>query len=144
MKQEWLEGHHARKRFGQNFLHDKHWIERIVRGIDPKPGDALVEIGPGQAAITRYVIAAAGHETAVEIDRDLAAFLRTQFTEEELSLIEEDALKLDWTAVLPEKRLRIIGNLPYNISSPLLFELMKAADRVIDQHFMLQKEVVDH
>ncbi|EJX06086.1 dimethyladenosine transferase [gut metagenome] len=66
MKQEWLEGHHARKRFGQNFLHDRHWIERIIRGIDPKPGDALIEIGPGQAAISREIIALAGHETAVE------------------------------------------------------------------------------
>ena len=65
MKQEWLEGHKARKRFGQNFLHDRHWIERIVRGIDPKPGDALIEIGPGQAALTREVIACAGHEAAV-------------------------------------------------------------------------------
>lgn len=143
MKQEWLEGHHARKRFGQNFLHDRHWIDRIVRSIDPHPGEAIVEIGPGQAALTREIIALAGHETAVEIDRDLAAFLRTQFEESELTLIEADALKLDWNAVLPEKRLRIIGNLPYNISSPLLFKLAEAADRVVDQHFMLQKEVVD-
>ena len=143
MKQEWLEGHKARKRFGQNFLHDRHWIERIVRGIDPKPGDALIEIGPGQAALTRAVIASAGHEAAVEIDRDLAQFLREQFSPEELTLIEADALKLDWTTVLEGRRLRIIGNLPYNISSPLLFALMSAADRVIDQHFMLQREVVD-
>ena len=143
MTQEWLEGHHARKRFGQNFLHDKHWIERIVRSIDPKPEDHLIEIGPGQAALTRYVIEAAGHETAVEIDRDLAAFLRTQFPSEALTLIEADALKLDWATVLEGQRLRIIGNLPYNISSPLLFALMKGAHRVIDQHFMLQKEVVD-
>lgn len=143
MKQEWLEGHHARKRFGQNFLHDRYWIERIVRSIDAEPGDALVEIGPGQAALTREIIAIAGHETAVEIDRDLAAFLREQFSESELTLIEADALKLDWSTVLDGKRLRIVGNLPYNISSPLLFELTKAAHRVIDQHFMLQKEVVD-
>ena len=143
MKQEWLEGHRARKRFGQNFLHDRHWIERIARAIDPKPGDALVEIGPGQAALTREVIAMAGHETAVEIDRDLAAFLRTQFSEDELSLIEADALALDWQTVLPGRRLRILGNLPYNISSPLLFALTTVADRVIDQHFMLQREVVD-
>ena len=143
MKQEWLEGHHARKRFGQNFLHDRHWIERIVRGIDPKPGDALIEIGPGQAAISREIIAVAGHEAAVEIDRDLAAFLREQFSPEELTLIEADALKLDWSTVLDGRRLRVIGNLPYNISSPLLFTLMTIADRVIDQHFMLQREVVD-
>lgn len=143
MKQEWLEGHHARKRFGQNFLHDRHWIDRIVRGIDPHPGETIVEIGPGQAALTREIVALAGHETAVEIDRDLAAFLRTQFPESELTLIEADALKLDWDTVHPGKRLRIIGNLPYNISSPLLFKLTEVADRVIDQHFMLQKEVVD-
>lgn len=143
MKQEWLEGHHARKRFGQNFLHDRHWIDRIVRSIDARPGEAIVEIGPGQAALTREIVAVAGHETAVEIDRDLAAFLRTQFSESEFSLIEADALKLDWTTVLPGRPLRIIGNLPYNISSPLLFKLCEVADRVIDQHFMLQKEVVD-
>lgn len=143
MKQEWLEGHRARKRFGQNFLHDQHWIGRIVRSIDAKPEDAIIEIGPGQAALTREIIACAGHETAVEIDRDLAAFLRTQFAPEALTLIEADALTLDWATVLEGKRLRIIGNLPYNISSPLLFELMKGAHRVIDQHFMLQKEVVD-
>lgn len=143
MTQEWLEGHRARKRFGQNFLHDRHWIERIARAIDPQPGDAIIEIGPGQAALTREMIGLAGHETAVEIDRDLAAFLRTQFSPEALDLIEADALTLDWTAVLPGKRLRVIGNLPYNISSPLLFALLPAAGRVIDQHFMLQKEVVD-
>ena len=143
MTQQWLEGHHARKRFGQNFLHDRHWIERIARSIDPKPGDELIEIGPGQAALTREVVSLAGHETAVEIDRDLAAFLRTQFTPEELTLIEADALTLDWKTVLPGKRLRVLGNLPYNISSPLLFALLPAAGRIIDQHFMLQKEVVD-
>lgn len=143
MQQQWLEGHRARKRFGQNFLHDQHWISRIARSIDPKPGDAIVEIGPGQAALTREVVAMAGHEFAVEIDRDLAQFLREQFAPEELTLIEADALKLDWRTICEGKRLRVIGNLPYNISSPLLFKLMEAADRVIDQHFMLQREVVD-
>lgn len=108
MKQEWLEGHRARKRFGQNFLHDQHWIGRIVRSIDAKPEDAIIEIGPGQAALTREIIACAGHETAVEIDRDLAAFLRTQFAPEALTLIEADALTLDWATVLEGKRLRII------------------------------------
>jgi 16S rRNA (adenine1518-N6/adenine1519-N6)-dimethyltransferase len=143
VKQEWLKGHQARKRFGQNFLKDEHWIGRIVRSIDPKPGDAIIEIGPGQAALTREVIALAGFETAVEIDRDLAAFLRTKFPETELQLIEADALTLDWRTVLEGKRLRVIGNLPYNISSPLLFALLPAAGRVTDQHFMLQKEVVE-
>lgn len=143
MTQQWLEGHRARKRFGQNFLHDHHWIERIARSIDPQPGDELIEIGPGQAALTREVVSLAGHETAVEIDRDLAAFLRTQFAPGELDLIEADALTLDWATILEGKRLRVFGNLPYNISSPLLFALLPAAGRVIDQHFMLQREVVD-
>lgn len=139
-----LEGHKARKRFGQNFLHDAHWIGRIVAAIDPRPGQALIEIGPGQAALTRELIQVAGQVSAVEIDRDLAAWLRTQFPPEQLSLIEADALSYDWRA-LAEARgpLRIVGNLPYNISSPLLFALAEIADRVSDQHFMLQKEVID-
>lgn len=137
------EGHHAKKRFGQNFLSDPHWIDRIVDSIAPEPGDALIEIGPGQAALTKEVIARTGHETAVEIDRDLAAWLRTLFSPEQLSLIEADALTLDWNQVLPGRRLRIFGNLPYNISSPILFALLKAVDRIADQHFMLQREVVD-
>lgn len=139
-----LEGHKARKRFGQNFLHDVHWIARIVAAIDPRPGQAIIEIGPGQAALTRELIKAAGHVSAVEIDRDLAAWLRSEFAPEQLSLIEADALAYDWRALADSQGpLRIVGNLPYNISSPLLFELVAIADRVTDQHFMLQKEVVD-
>lgn len=140
--QNGLAGHRARKRFGQNFLHDEHWIERIARAIDARPGQTVVEIGPGQAALTRKMIADAGHVTAIEIDRDLAAWLKDTFPET-LTLIETDALKLDWCTVYPGQAIRIVGNLPYNISSPLLFHLMSVADRVIDQHFMLQKEVVD-
>jgi 16S rRNA (adenine1518-N6/adenine1519-N6)-dimethyltransferase len=141
---ERLEGHRARKRFGQNFLHDAHWIGRIVAAIDPLPGQTIVEIGPGQAALTRELVRAAGRVSAVEIDRDLAAWLRTQFTPQQLTLIEADALTYDWSALAAAKGpLRIVGNLPYNISSPLLFELVGIADRVSDQHFMLQKEVVD-
>ncbi|MEG0820610.1 MAG: 16S rRNA (adenine(1518)-N(6)/adenine(1519)-N(6))-dimethyltransferase RsmA [Burkholderiaceae bacterium] len=140
---EKLEGHRARKRFGQNFLHDIHWIARIVAAIDPRPGQNLIEIGPGQAALTRELIKGAGHVSAVEIDRDLAAWLRTQFTEEQLTLIQADALKYDWRGLVDQAPVRIVGNLPYNISSPLLFELAEVADGVIDQHFMLQKEVVD-
>lgn len=138
-----LAGHKARKRFGQNFLHDAHWIGKIAEAINAKPGEAVIEIGPGQAALTRELIAAAKHTYAVEIDRDLAAWLRTQFTEEELSLIEADALTLDWVELAQQKHPRIVGNLPYNISSPILFALLKAADNVVDQHFMLQREVVD-
>ena len=122
-----LEGHRARKRFGQNFLHDEYWISRIARAVDAQPGEFIVEIGPGQAALTRELVGGAGHVNAVEIDRDLAAWLKTQFAESELTLIEADALTLDWTAVAGEKRMRVVGNLPYNISSPLLFHLMKAA-----------------
>ncbi|MFM2055476.1 MAG: S-adenosylmethionine-6-N,N-adenosyl (rRNA) dimethyltransferase [Pseudomonadota bacterium] len=141
---ERLEGHRARKRFGQNFLHDAHWIGRIVAAIDPLPGQTIVEIGPGQAALTRELVRAAGRASAVEIDRDLAAWLRTQFTPQQLTLIEADALTYDWSALATAQGpLRIVGNLPYNISSPLLFELVGIADRVSDQHFMLQKEVVD-
>jgi len=134
--------HRARRRFGQNFLHDRRVIERIVDAIDPKPGQLIVEIGPGQAALTRELVRRAGHITAIEIDRDLAAWLREQFTPDELTLVEADALKLDWSS-LATPSLRVVGNLPYNISSPLLFRLMECAERVIDQHFMLQKEVVD-
>jgi 16S rRNA (adenine1518-N6/adenine1519-N6)-dimethyltransferase len=133
--------HRARRRFGQNFLHDPRVIERIVGAIDPQPGQSIVEIGPGQAALTRALVERAGQITAIEIDRDLAAWLRTQFTPAQLNLIEADALDFDWTA-LPGT-LRLVGNLPYNISSPLLFSLVPIAERVIDQHFMLQKEVVD-
>ena len=142
MANEGLQGHRARKRFGQNFLHDRHWIERIAQAVNAVPGDDIVEIGPGQAALTRELMAAAGKVRAVEIDRDLAAWLKQSFPET-LELIEADALTLDWTTVAKNNDLRVVGNLPYNISSPLLFKLLEAADLVRDQHFMLQKEVVD-
>lgn len=142
MASEGLQGHRARKRFGQNFLHDRHRIERIAKAVNATEGDDIVEIGPGQAALTRELIAGAGKVRAVEIDRDLAAWLKETFPES-LSLIEADALTLDWTQVAKNDNLRVVGNLPYNISSPLLFKLLEAADHVKDQHFMLQKEVVD-
>ena len=141
--QQGLQGHKARKRFGQNFLHDAHWIGRIAKSIAARPGDNIIEIGPGQAALTRELIRDAGYVRAVEIDRDLAAWLRTQFSENELGLIEADALTIDWANVAQGTKLRIVGNLPYNISTPLLFALLSAADHVVDQHFMLQREVVD-
>jgi 16S rRNA (adenine1518-N6/adenine1519-N6)-dimethyltransferase len=134
--------HHARKRFGQNFLHDPRVIERIVDAIDPQPGQTIIEIGPGQAALTRKLVQRAGHISAVEIDRDLAAWLRSEFPPAQLTLVEADALKLDWSA-LGAETMRIVGNLPYNISTPLLFRLLEVAERIADQHFMLQKEVVD-
>lgn len=133
--------HRPRKRFGQNFLHDPHYVARIVDAIDPRPGQTIVEIGPGQAALTSELIARAGRICAIEIDRDLAASLRVRFAADQLTLIEADALQFDWEQV--PGALRIVGNLPYNVSTPLLFALLPIAERVVDQHFMLQKEVVD-
>lgn len=130
--------HQARKRFGQNFLTDGGVIDAIVRAIDPRPGDAMVEIGPGLAAMTQPLVERLGQLTVIELDRDLAARLRKH---PQLTVIESDVLRVDF-ATLPEK-LRVVGNLPYNISSPILFHLLPFADRVLDQHFMLQKEVVD-
>jgi 16S rRNA (adenine1518-N6/adenine1519-N6)-dimethyltransferase len=134
--------HRARRRFGQNFLHDPRVIRRIVDAIDPRPAEHIVEIGPGQAALTRALLERVDRITAIEIDRDLAAWLRTEFPTDRLTLVEDDALKLDWS-MLATRPLRLVGNLPYNISSPLLFRLAGIADRVVDQHFMLQKEVVE-
>jgi 16S rRNA (adenine1518-N6/adenine1519-N6)-dimethyltransferase len=138
-------GHVARKRFGQNFLHDTALIIRLVDAVAPQPGDRIVEIGPGQAAITAPLIARAGHVTAIEIDRDLAAALKQRFSEDKLSLIEQDVLRVDFRALSQQLggQIRIVGNLPYNISSPILFHLLEAADVIVDQHVMLQKEVVD-
>ncbi|MFT3858837.1 MAG: 16S rRNA (adenine(1518)-N(6)/adenine(1519)-N(6))-dimethyltransferase RsmA [Aquabacterium sp.] len=147
-------GHIARKRFGQHFLSDTGVIDEIVRAIAPKPGQALVEIGPGLGALTNPVVERCGKLTVIELDRDLAARLRKRA---ELHVIESDVLKVDFGAVAREiaeqvlqqpapsspPRLRVIGNLPYNISSPILFHLMPWASQVEDQHFMLQKEVVD-
>ena len=136
------EPHRARRRFGQNFLHDTGVVARIVDAIDPRPGQVIVEIGPGQAALTGALIERAGHVRAIEIDRDLAARLRERFSADKLTLIEADALKMDWSDIAAAP-LRVVGNLPYNISTPLLFALLPVAERVLDQHFMLQKEVVD-
>jgi len=133
--------HQARKRFGQHFLVDEGTIDAIVRSIAPWPGDAMVEIGPGLSALTGPLLRTLRHLTVVEIDRDLAARLRRDYPAERLSVIEGDALKVDFAAL--GAGLRIVGNLPYNISSPLLFHLMASADRVADQHFMLQREVID-
>ena len=138
-----LHGHFARKRFGQNFLVDAGVIDTIVQAISPQPDDTLVEIGPGLAALTQPLLARAGQLTVIEIDRDLAARLRTQ---PRLEVIEADALQVDFTALSASKGhapLRLVGNLPYNISTPLLFHLLEHAAVVRDQHFMLQKEVID-
>jgi len=134
--------HVPRKRFGQHFLSDSAVIEAIVSAIDPKPGQALVEIGPGLGAMTDPLVARCGRLTVIELDRDLAARLRRR---PELEVVESDVLKVD-IAALPRpagQKLRLVGNLPYNISTPILFHLLPAAGVVEDQHFMLQKEVVE-
>ncbi|OWT60338.1 16S rRNA (adenine(1518)-N(6)/adenine(1519)-N(6))-dimethyltransferase RsmA [Candidimonas nitroreducens] len=136
-----MSGHQARKRFGQHFLVDEAVVESIVRAIAPRPGDAMVEIGPGLSALTRPLLQALPYLTVVEIDRDLGERLRREYPEERLRVVQADALQVDFAAL--GEGLRIVGNLPYNISSPLLFHLSLFADVVRDQHFMLQKEVVD-
>jgi 16S rRNA (adenine1518-N6/adenine1519-N6)-dimethyltransferase len=134
--------HIARKRFGQHFLTDASVLGAIVDVIDPRPGEALVEIGPGLGAMTHPLLAASGRLTVIELDRDLAARLRKR---PELTVVEADALKVDFIALATQagQKLRVVGNLPYNISTPILFHLLAAVDHVLDQHFMLQKEVVD-
>ncbi|MBI4294331.1 MAG: 16S rRNA (adenine(1518)-N(6)/adenine(1519)-N(6))-dimethyltransferase RsmA [Betaproteobacteria bacterium] len=134
-------GHVPRKRFGQHFLADRAIIERIVAAIDPRPEDNIVEIGPGLGALTGPLLARTRALHAVEIDRDLAAAMRHRHSAEGLVVHEGDALKFDFSA-LPSP-LRIVGNLPYNISTPLLFHLAEFADRLRDLHFMLQREVVE-
>lgn len=135
--------HIPRKRFGQNFLTDHGIIDSIVKAIDPKPGQPLVEIGPGLMALTQPLVERTGHLTVIELDRDLAARLRTK---PQLNVIESDVLKVNFTALaqsLNVPKLRVAGNLPYNISSPILFHLLEHVNVVQDQHFMLQKEVID-
>jgi 16S rRNA (adenine1518-N6/adenine1519-N6)-dimethyltransferase len=134
--------HQARKRFGQHFLADSSVIDDIVRAIAPKPGQALIEIGPGLGALTLPVLERCERLTVVELDRDLAARLRKNPA---LDVIEADALTVDFAAIAAQRgqQLRLIGNLPYNISSPILFHLLPAAEQVLDQHFMLQKEVCE-
>jgi 16S rRNA (adenine1518-N6/adenine1519-N6)-dimethyltransferase len=127
----------TRKRFGQHFLHDPGILKRIVEAIAPARDDVVVEIGPGEGALTRPLLERLERLTAIEIDRDLAAGLRA----DQLTVICADALEFDFSSLPPG--MRIVGNLPYNISTPLLFHLAGYADRVRDMHFMLQREVVD-
>ncbi len=135
--------HIARKRFGQHFLTDGSVIEAIVAAIAPESGDAMIEIGPGLAAMTQPLVERLGRLTVIELDRDLAARLRGHAS---LEVIESDVLKVDFTALaqrLAVPVLRVVGNLPYNISTPILFHLLEHVNVVKDQHFMLQKEVID-
>ncbi len=137
--------HIARKRFGQNFLHDKLVLDNIAEAIAPQPGDAMVEIGPGLGAMTALLIKSLKRMHVVELDRDLVARLEKTFNPAKLTIHAGDALKFDFSTipVPPGQKLRVVGNLPYNISSPLLFHLADMAPLVQDQHFMLQKEVVE-
>lgn len=133
--------HQARKRFGQHFLTDGIVIEGIVGAIAPAQDDHVVEIGPGLSALTQPLLRSLKHLKVVEIDRDLAARLRNKHSPEKLTVIEADALTVDFASL--GAGLRVVGNLPYNISSPILFHLIAAADVILDQHFMLQREVID-
>lgn len=145
--------HIPRKRFGQHFLIDQTIIEDIVQAIAPRPGQAMVEIGPGLAALTQPLAERLGHLTVIELDRDLAQQLRAH---PQLTVVESDVLRVDFRQLASQiqgappdtvsgetGRLRVVGNLPYNISTPILFHLLDAVDVIEDQHFMLQKEVID-
>jgi 16S rRNA (adenine1518-N6/adenine1519-N6)-dimethyltransferase len=155
-------GHVARKRFGQNFLTDQTVLHDIMLAIDPQSDDLMVEIGPGLGAMTAFLLQSVRHLHVVELDRDLVAHLRKRFPAEKLTVHDGDALEFDFASLLasqaapgaegepvdalqvaPRTRLRVVGNLPYNISSPLLFHLAAFTAQVQDQHFMLQKEVVE-
>ena len=139
--------HIPRKRFGQHFLSDGGIIDAIVHEINPEPGQPMVEIGPGLAALTQPLVERLGHLTVVELDRDLAVRLRLH---PHLTVVESDVLKVDFTALSQQMlaghtatKIRVVGNLPYNISSPILFHLLTHVAVIEDQHFMLQKEVID-
>ncbi len=135
--------HRPRKRFGQNFLHDPNIISRIVDAIHPQPEQQLVEIGPGQGALTSLLLERVQHMDVIELDRDLVALLEKDFPDnEQLTIHSADALKFDFCQ-LAKQKLRIVGNLPYNISTPLIFHLLEQRHCIHDMHFMLQKEVVE-
>ncbi len=136
--------HRARKRFGQNFLHDQQVIDRIIACIAPQSSDLLLEIGPGQAALTRPLLASGAELHLIEIDRDLVVHLEKQFSQNANVTIHAcDALKANMPEITGNRPFRLIGNLPYNISTPLIFHILQWHELVVDMHFMLQKEVVD-
>jgi len=132
--------HIARKRFGQHFLTDAGIIDGIVRAIGPQSGQPMVEIGPGLAALTQPLVERLGRLTVIELDRDLAQRLRSH---PQLDVVESDVLRVDFSALAAGRKLRVVGNLPYNISTPILFHLLDHVAAIEDQHFMLQKEVID-
>jgi 16S rRNA (adenine1518-N6/adenine1519-N6)-dimethyltransferase len=134
--------HRTRKRFGQHFLHDKNIIDKILRAIDPKQDDNLLEIGPGRGALTLPLLNFCGQLTAVELDRDLIPVLQHDATQGgKLNIINADILKFELESLPHPGDLRIVGNLPYNISTPLMFHLMNSIGQIQDMHFMVQKEV---
>ncbi|GGI21387.1 16S rRNA (adenine(1518)-N(6)/adenine(1519)-N(6))-dimethyltransferase RsmA [Oxalicibacterium faecigallinarum] len=137
--------HTPRKRFGQNFLTDDAVLHNIIQAINPQSHDTMVEIGPGLAAMTRLLVDNVTAMHVVELDRDLVVYLKKNFSADRLTVHSADALQFDFSAIpVPaDRKLRVVGNLPYNISSPLLFHLAELAPHVQDQHFMLQKEVVE-
>ena len=133
-----------KKQLGQHFLHDAGIVDRIVRAVDPKPGDALVEIGPGQGAITFPLLRRHGALTVIEFDRDLITPLsEAAHGLGDLTIVHKDVLKVDFGKLAGEQPIRLVGNLPYNISTPILFHVLEHAEAIVDMHFMLQKEVVE-
>lgn len=135
-------GHRARKRFGQNFLKDQQIVARLLAAIAPRPDDALIEVGPGLGVLTWPLLDAVGQLTVIEIDRDLVRRLEERAAPG-LSIVAGDVLAIDLAALHPDKRLRIVGNLPYNIGTPLILRLIEIHHRLADVHAMLQREVVD-
>ncbi|OCT21907.1 16S rRNA (adenine(1518)-N(6)/adenine(1519)-N(6))-dimethyltransferase RsmA [Pseudomonas putida] len=137
--------HRARKRFGQNFLHDAGIIDRILRAINAKAGEHLLEIGPGQGALTEGLLGSGAQLDVVELDKDLVPILQHKFADRDnFRLHQGDALKFDFNTLgVPPRSLKVVGNLPYNISTPLIFHLLAHAGLIRDMHFMLQKEVVE-
>ena len=133
-----------KKQLGQHFLHDRGVIDRIVHAVAPKPGDVLVEIGPGQGAITFPLLKKHGALTVIEFDRDLITPLsEAAHGLGDLTIVHKDVLKVDFGKLAGDNRIRLVGNLPYNISTPILFHVLEHAEAIIDMHFMLQKEVVE-
>ncbi len=136
--------HTPRKRFGQHFLEDQSVLHEIISSINPQPTDHLIEIGPGEAALTEILLEHAGHLDAIEIDRDLVRTLKERFQQAAFKVYEGDVLDFDFTSLVQKsQKLRVVGNLPYNISTPLLFHLFDQLDCIEDMHFLLQKEVVE-
>ncbi len=136
--------HQAKKRFGQNFLVDQSVIQALISAINPQPEDLMVEIGPGLGAMTKPLLAQLAHLHLIEIDRDIIDWMQHQYPSDKITIHAQDVLKFDFRQLQkPQQKLRVVGNLPYNISSPILFHLLNALNEIQDMHFMLQKEVVE-